>query len=644
MIDLGLVVALTLCGDPGLPPRPVDDPPWAREVGPGGEPLSEGLRIDGLLEGTFAAWHGTGFLADLGDFRHDRAVGTSQAWDEAGRLAFEGGWVNGLPEGTWRFFHVNGEVASEGSYVAGYRQGPWAERFADGTLFRVTEWVDGESERDEVEQHCVDNDGEYLVDLDQRVEGCRDELQRRTGLWRGYHPTGALAWERTYSAGLLDDEGFDYHSSGALLHHGAYRVGGPDGLHVWTAADGSLLGTAELVEGTGPWRDLWPDGSPKEEGAWVAFRKDGAWRAWDERGVLVAEVLWDHGERVSERLMDGGVVVAGDFVDGLRDGLWSARDGDGARVWEGRYLAGERVGTWHVSRVERRNVAGRRAGGGVVAAAGPELCEVTFEGDGELARVTFWPSGAVREVAAAERRVRAWADGIVLRDDALVEGVAVVDPDEDAESAWLAARELQAWLLSDPFPSALVDATAAPTDERSSEVVDTAPRPREPEPRDAPPAVGEVDDQGQPTGLWTYFGEDGGKTEQGSFVGGVREGLWRGFGPGERVRWEAHYVHDVLDGLWRGFHGDGSLALVGELRRGVRVGTWTWYHRGGGPATVGAYRDGAADGPWRGFHPSGLTAWTGAYAVGRRVGTWTFWRADGTLWRVTPYEDGREQR
>ncbi|MFO0747764.1 MAG: hypothetical protein U1F43_19180 [Myxococcota bacterium] len=626
MIAVAVAVAL-ISGQPS-------PEPWQRTTDERGAPASEGLLIDGLLEGPWVSWHPTGFMADLGQYRHQRETGLWRSWDDLGRLALEGEWRNGQPDGTWRYFHPSGGVASEGSFVDGQRQGPWAERFADGTLFRVTWWENGEAPRGAAESECVDAGLEWHVDLGERREGCLDEEGRRTGLWRGFHPNGSVAWERSYEAGLATGAALDYHPDGALLHEGELAADAPIGLHVWTDRDGSILGVSDLGEGDGWWRDYWPDGRVKEDGGWVEGQKDGLWRGWDEHGQLVAEVVWAAGQRVSGRFVASGLVIEGDYVAGRRHGVWTARDGDGKRVWQGEYESGERTGPWLIARVDASG------------AAGADALAPTFAGDWETGHTAWWPNGAVRETLDLDARQCFWPDGTLVRADALADGTLVVDPDDDPDTTWLRAEELQAWLLADPpLSEALMATTLAPDDERAGSRPPVAHLPSGPTPHEPELVVGPTNAEGLPDGLWTYLYETGARREQGSFAAGVRQGMWRGWDRDEHPIWEGSFLDDKPDGRWRAFHRDGSVLVEGRYERGVRVGTWIWYHPGGVPSQIGDYKDGQPDGLWRGFHPSGLLSRSGAYAVGRRVGTWIFWRPDGREQRRASYdENGRELR
>jgi len=421
--------------------------------------------------------------------------------------------------------------------------------------------------------------------------------------------------------GLLDGEGFDYHPTGALLHQGGYRIDAPDGEHVWLAADGSPLDVVTITTGSGPWRAYHPSGALAEEGAWLGYRRDGAWLAWDTSARLVARVTWRRGERVAAWLVRGGLVLEGGYVDGLRSGTWSAYDEDGALAWRGDYDAGSRIGTWTIGRAT-----------------------LTFADDEPIAVERAWPSGAPRELRDGARFVALWPDASVLEDTPLVDGAIEPPPDASDDGVWERALDLQGWLLADPSPSGDdLMSTIAPADERASPrlALGLAPEPAQ---RDVAPAEGGTNERGEPDGEWTYFHDNGVRSEAGAFADGVRVGTWRGWDRDGRPTWQATYMADRLEGAWRTFRREGGALVTGTYEAGRRVGTWTWYHPDGRVATVGAYLDDRAEGPWRGTHPNGLPAWQGRYSAGRRTGTWVFYAPDGRELRRADYLDDRELR
>lgn len=84
-------------------------------------------------------------------------------------------------------------------------------------------------------------------------------------------------------------------------------------------------------------------------------------RELDEHGALRNGV---HTTRHS----NGGIDEQGEFVDGLREGLWTSYAESATKILEGRYEHGDATGTWHggydagTPRVETECDAGQRHG------------------------------------------------------------------------------------------------------------------------------------------------------------------------------------------------------------------------------------------------------------------------------------------
>lgn len=91
---------------------------------------------------------------------------------------------------------------------------------------------------------------------------------RAHGLGHSWYPNGQLQSETPFSDGIL---------------HGVCKYWAPDG---------RLLGSFEIVHGTGTLRTWYDDGHPRTEVSMVRGLPTGRLRHWDEAGELTEEFMY----------------------------------------------------------------------------------------------------------------------------------------------------------------------------------------------------------------------------------------------------------------------------------------------------------------------------------------------------------------
>lgn len=117
-------------------------------------------------------------------------------------------------------------------------------------------------------------------------------------------------------------------------------------------------------------------------------------------------------------------------------------------------------------------------------------------------------------------------------------------------------------------------------------------------------------------GWYTAWYRNGGKAVEGEYRDGERTGQWLRF-------WE-----------------DGRRFEDLSYRGGKLEGPYLSWHRSGKPSAAGQYREHWQAGRWAFWHDTGAKAAEGDYAAGFQEGRWTYWRPDGTLLGSGEYRSG----
>jgi hypothetical protein len=147
-------------------------------------------------------------------------------------------------------------------------------------------------------------------------------------------------------------EGFDDHTADEVqtllgCPPGTDEIGGlpPSGLDLWCARTDE---TGVRLR-HGPARAWWPDGRPKEAGAYADDQRTGHWWFWDADGRLLKEGDFRDGRETGWWMVyrpDGTVSEEGPMMDGGREGVWTVYDAKTGIPIEGPWVAGEKDGLW----------------------------------------------------------------------------------------------------------------------------------------------------------------------------------------------------------------------------------------------------------------------------------------------------------
>ena len=162
-------------------------------------------------------------------------------------------------------------------------------------------------------------------------------------------------------------------------------------------------------------------------------------------------------------------------------------------------------------------------------------------------------------------------------------------------------------------------------------------------------------------GLWTYWGKNGKKIEEGYFsINGVAKGNWSFWDKngrkrlGKKIKYEKFINKDVikhLDGYFLVYGKEDTLNGIysqahGSIRKGLLNGLWTYWDNKGNLLESRNYNNGILSGAFSSYHISGQKLSSGRVIGSNNNGDiimdgkWSFWNEDGLLIEEVDYSNG----
>ena len=298
----------------------------------------EGIYKDDKKEGYFKEYAENGDLVSVWKYINDvkqedaeevTKVDVQNEYYPDGKLKASGTYRNGIPEGIRREYSKEGEIERSFIYRNGYvigegivkedgaKEGHWKEYYNDGTL---------RSEGDYKEGKPVGEWKYFYPGGTEEQSGKYSITGKMTGKWKWFFENSQLMIEEEYINGLKDGMHTEYEENGKKIEEGEYLKGleeGPwftvsgdyfergtyrDGLKTgkWTSVylfgkdnktDSILSFTGNFVEDNPDGKHIyyWENGKIKDEGNYIAGKKDGDWIKYNSDGTLFLIVTYQNG-------------------------------------------------------------------------------------------------------------------------------------------------------------------------------------------------------------------------------------------------------------------------------------------------------------------------------------------------------------
>lgn len=439
----------------------------------------------------------------------------------------------------------------------------------------------------------------------------------RHGLFVTLFPNGSTRIGGHYRDGLLDGAWERRHPSGGVAESGAFAAGQKHGTWTQRAPAGTVLGTYELVNGTGIERRWLDDGQLYSEIAFKAGIEHGPAKYYTADGALIASARYANGKldgpksfgtrrtlRFDETYANGVLVGKREIWDGFTPIAQERYDRRGRldgpyTLWRSR----------KVTRVEGRFAHGKRTG-----------AWVWHDRDGNLEREGSYVDGK------RDGRWTEYADGKVVFTGAYTAG----KPNGELVYFDRNGNELGKFTITDGTGTMLTFWNNRKVASKTRLV------------------------RGVEHGLYQELTPRGKVVVEGHYRNGRKHGTWKEWTPdGVRVleqTWKAGKLHGVVkkyvdgklslvatyaDGQVAGAyaeHRNGKPVVTGSYAADRKDGTWTYYAADGTVVLTATYRQGVLDGPWRQLAEGNVLE--GTLIAGRRAGTWTQTDRAGTVTKL----------
>lgn len=457
-------------------------------------------------------YHPNGKIASEGIMREGKPDGYWKTYNERGFLIAEGNRVNFLLDSTWNFYDDSSRLVLQINYREGKKDGI-------RRTFRPDEILEENFTNDIKNGLTVTffPDGKVKKTVN-FVNGYED------GVAREYSHDGTIIALLQYKRGfIIDRENINrtdknglkqgrwkyFYDDGKVKLEGIYRDDKRNGYFKEYDEKGMLIDIAKYVNDERQEEtpelvkldvktDYYPNGRPKTVASYKADVPEGIRRDYDSTGKVISSFTYKEGKIISEGIIDD---------EGVKDGPWKEFYESGQLRAEGMYALGNKIGRW---RFYHENGSIEQEG--------------TFNNQGN-------PEGPWKWF---------YDDGKILREENYRNG------------------------LSD--------------------------------------------------GVYTEYDETGKVITQGEFVDGLEEGFWK-FEYGD-TREEGTYKAGMRNGEWKTYYDNGELAFVGSFIDDNPNGQHTWFWPDGKKRDQGEFIMGLRTGDWVQFSEDGTVFLVIAYQNG----------------------------
>ncbi len=337
---------------------------WSRE-----------LYAGDIKEGTAWIYFPDGKIQQIITYNRGKKEGLSREYDKEGNVITLFEYNNdflvsrerinrfdskGLKQGSWKDFYPDGSVRSETTYKDDRLHGYYKEYDSKGRLVVTMLYDNGSVVKSRVEdepdieiKNRYDDSGKlvysgpYKVDVPVGThreydgngkvinaliyndngqvlsEGIIDEAGNSNGRWKDYYPDGKIKAEGQYSDNRRTGQWRFYSISGNLEQTGSFNNGRPDGLWSWYYPGGELLREEEYFQG----------------------RRDGTLTEYSLTGEVITTGQYADGEKNDYwTFRSGDHNEEGNYIVGLKDGLWKSYYLNGKIKFRGSYIQGNPEG------------------------------------------------------------------------------------------------------------------------------------------------------------------------------------------------------------------------------------------------------------------------------------------------------------
>jgi antitoxin component YwqK of YwqJK toxin-antitoxin module len=246
---------------------------------------------------------------------------------------------NGQKTGMWRIFHQNGNIKEEQIFKEGVLEGSSRIYTEAGRMLSDRTYREGNV----VEEGLVDR-----VEAVEEISYYKDGVTpKRKGIYLKAVPIGMHIF---YNNNGVPTKGIRYNENGVRTAEGAVNASEQrDGLWSTYFENGKLRakGNYQSDRQNGEWYFYFQDGKTEQIGNFSFGVMDGAWKWFHVTGVPLREEIYLRGKLngMCVHYSDSGTIIAkGECVEGEREGEWLINVGDVRE--EGNFIQGLKNGVW----------------------------------------------------------------------------------------------------------------------------------------------------------------------------------------------------------------------------------------------------------------------------------------------------------
>ncbi|HNX25738.1 MAG TPA: hypothetical protein PKG60_16950 [Spirochaetota bacterium] len=332
---------------------------------------SKELYAGDLKESVAIFYYPEGQIRQTIPYYHGKKDGLSKEYDRDGKIITLMEYKNdflinrekinktddkGLKQGKWLDFYLSGVIKTERNYKDDLLHGYYKEYNDKGKLILTLLYDNGKvtgndlSNVPEIEVVKKYNDAGRLIYSGPYKEGTP------VGIHREYNDDGTIKNAKIYgengivlSEGIVDEAGNkngpwkDYSASGDLTAEGQYSENKRAGIWKFYGENKKVEQVGAYNNGkiNGTWRWYYPDGELLREEEYYQGRRDGNYTEYTRDGNVITQGVYTDGERNGEWTYNNGDnTEKGNYIVGLKDGLWKAFYPDGKLRFKGEFIQG----------------------------------------------------------------------------------------------------------------------------------------------------------------------------------------------------------------------------------------------------------------------------------------------------------------
>jgi uncharacterized protein len=155
--------------------------------------------------------------------------------------------------------------------------------------------------------------------------------------------------------------------------------------------------------------------------------------------------------------------------------------------------------------------------------------------------------------------------------------------------------------------------------------------------------TGELEQKGKflndkPEGTWYWYYPDGSLLREENYLDGKRENLFVEYDNNGEIITKGEYFDGDMQGEW--FYNVGDHTEIGSYNLGLKNGVWIHYYQNDNKSFEGEYRNGEPIGKHSYFYPNGNLKLSGNYRGGKKVNKWRKYNQDGSIFATYKYRNG----